>query len=95
MRRRLLTTRRWPSGALVGGLAVRLWRPRPSRDGTSVRTPQTIAANAVEHIAAGNPDARPTLSGMRACDRRYHRSRHRARDGKRIDGAACVVNAPD
>ncbi|WP_174948199.1 hypothetical protein, partial [Burkholderia lata] len=50
-----------PGGGLFCGLVVR-WRDlrngwrRPERDEVSERTPQTIAADAAEHIAAGDPD---------------------------------------
>ncbi|KVQ20257.1 hypothetical protein [Burkholderia cepacia] len=50
-----------PGGGLFCGLVVR-WRDlrngwrRPERDEAHERTPQTIAADAAEHIAAGDPD---------------------------------------
>ncbi|RDS97884.1 hypothetical protein DWU95_46540, partial [Burkholderia contaminans] len=49
-----------PSGGLFCGLVVR-WRDlrngwrRPERDEAPARTPQTVAADAAEHIAAGDP----------------------------------------
>ncbi|MGT0246083.1 hypothetical protein [Burkholderia pyrrocinia] len=50
-----------PSGTLFCGLVVR-WLDlrngarRPERDGTPERTPRSIAADAAEHIATGDPD---------------------------------------
>jgi len=50
-----------PGGGLFCGLVVR-WRDlrngwrRPERDEAPERTPQTIAADAAEHIAGGDPD---------------------------------------
>ncbi|WP_069705117.1 hypothetical protein [Burkholderia seminalis] len=50
-----------PGGALLYGLVVR-WRDRhgrwrrPAGDAGPDRTPRTIAAEAAEHLAAGNPD---------------------------------------
>nr|WP_144020644.1 hypothetical protein [Burkholderia sp. AU33423] len=50
-----------PGGGLFCGLVVR-WRDlrngwrRPEHDEAPERTPQTIAADAAEHIAAGDPD---------------------------------------
>ncbi|OXI34731.1 hypothetical protein CFB89_08375 [Burkholderia sp. AU16741] len=61
-----------PGGALLAGLVVR-WRDlhgkwrRPERDAIAERTPRTIAADAAEHIAAGDPDE-PILGALLDAD---------------------------
>ncbi|KWU23077.1 MULTISPECIES: hypothetical protein [Burkholderia cepacia complex] len=61
-----------PGGALLSGLVVR-WRDlhdrwrRPDRDAGPERTPRTIAADAAEHIAAGDPDE-PILGALLDAD---------------------------